>query len=304
MNMLFIRSSLWAGPMAGQDHFPRPDPALIAELYARIRHLGAGRPLPEGPPDPGSRLLSIGPKAIDDALPWGGLPRAGLHEILALGNGAAAGGFCAILLAGLIEAGSRESGSGESGTALWCRRLLGLYGPGLALFGLDPARLIIVQARTDTDLFWVMEEALRSGALVGVLGEIGAAPPTALRRLQLAAEAHGTMALLLRPQESAERWTPAVSRWRVSAIPGAMETEETAGRTPRAMRCRWQVELVRCKSGLAGIGAVRREGTETGMAGRWPVTWLVECDETNRLAVAAELRHRPADPGASARTSA
>ncbi len=298
--------------MAGQDRFPRVDPALIAELNARIRHLGAGRPdkgyLDKGcsdkdHPDPCPPPLSTGVEAIDTALPWGGLPRAGLHEIIASDSGGAAIGFCAALLARLIEDPASQSSSGEDGTALWCRHALGLYGPGLAPFGLDPARLIVVHARTDTDLFWVMEEALRSGALVAVVGELGAAPPTALRRLQLAAETHAAMAFLLRPPESAARSAPAVSRWRVGAVPGGMTADDAAGRAPATVWWRWQVELVRCKSGLAGLDAGRQKGTETGRAGRWPVTWLVECDETNRLAVAAELRHRPVDPAANAQTS-
>jgi protein ImuA len=273
----------------------------------------------------------MGVKALDDALPWGGLPRAGLHEVIAADNGVAAGGFCAALLARLIESGDSERGMEENrppnqgranqGTALWCRRDRGLYGPGLALLGIHSARLIIVQGRTDTDLFWTMEEALRSGALVGVLGEIGAAHPTALRRLQLAAESHGTMALLLRAQGTEERSAPTLTRWRVGAAPGvppspgippSPEAGADAGGpgAPRDVRCCWRVELLRCKSGPAGFGALRHEAAgaaaprTANWSATWPRRWLVECDETGRLAVVAELRHRPADPAARARAEA
>jgi protein ImuA len=333
-------------PMPGHDDFPHPDPALIAELHACIHRLGGCRQ-PEGQPEHAFLPLSTGVKALDDALPWGGLPRAGLHEVIAADNGVAAGGFCAALLARLIEAGDRESGmegnrlpnqgTANQGTALWCRRGRGLYGPGLygpglAPFGLDPARLIIVHARTDSDLFWAMEEALRSGALVGVLGEIAAAHPTALRRLQLAAESHGTMALLLRPHGTVAGSAPAVTRWRVGAMPGvppvsnALADAETDAGTdamaeavapgapgaPRRVRCCWQVELLRCKSGLAGFGAPRQEAADAGVAARqavnravrWPATWRVECDETNRLAVAAALCDRSVDPAARTRAKA
>ena len=311
--------------MSGHDEFARPDPALIAELDACIRRLGGSRL--QGGGGSRSRPLSMGVEALDDALPWGGLPRAGLHEIIAADSGVAAGGFCAVLLARLIEAGG--SGSGEAGPpnegvsaqgmALWCRRRRGLYGPGLALLGLDPARLIIVHARTDTDLFWTLEEALRSGALVGVLGEIGAAHPTALRRLQLAAESQGTMALLLRSREAVERPAPTVTRWRVGAAPGGPPVADSTALTVlRDVRCRWQVELLRCKHGLAGVGGLQegggalQEAAEAGVAARqtadrtanWPTRWLVECDETNRLVVATELRFRSADPAAATRAKA
>lgn len=285
--------------MPEHKRFTRPDPALIAELYARIRHLGASRPrkaasLP--------LLLSTGVQAFDDALPWGGLPRAGVHEVVAADDSVAASGFCAVLLTRLIES---SSGAGERKPhlALWCRRGRGLYGPGLASFGLDPARLLLVHGRTDIEVFWVMEEALRSGALVGVLGEIGAAHPTALRRLQLAAESHGTMALLLRrPQGGGERPAPTLTRWRIAAAPGRSAADAVGGNAPRDARPCWQVELLRCRS---GFGELRRQATMAGLAaqrpGQWPVTWLVEYDETGGLAVAAELRHRPADPAANAR---
>ena len=73
----------------------------------------------------------------------------------------------------------------------WCRRQDGLYGPGLAAFGLDPGRLIVVRARTDKDVFWAMEEGLRCSRLVAVVGEVGALDCSAGRRLQLAARAGG-----------------------------------------------------------------------------------------------------------------
>jgi protein ImuA len=297
--------------MPEDDGFARADPALIGELYARIHHLGASRPRKEAAEDQKpldqKPLFSTGVEAFDHALPWGGLPRAGLHEVIATDSGVAAGGFCAALLGRLIEASRSEMG--EPGTALWCRRRRGLYGPGIALFGLDPGRLIIVHGRSDTDLFWAMEEALRSGALVGVLGEIRAVHPTALRRLQLAAESHGTMALLLRFQRTGERVgessAPTMTRWRVGVILGGAPTATNAAAPMlRDVRCRWQVELVRCKSGIAGFGLARQDAEKAARwPARWPANWLVECDETGGLALAPELRHRSADPAAKTQAS-
>jgi hypothetical protein len=79
-----------------------------------------------------------------------------------------------------------------------------LYAPGLAAFGFDPydraAGLILVRARTMTEILWAMEEGLREPGIGAVVAELpmGSVPDlTASRRLQLAAEAGGTMALLL-----------------------------------------------------------------------------------------------------------
>ena len=240
--------------MSVSDGVSRPDPALIADLRARIEGIGGWGPQREH----ALEAQTFGVDEIDTILPWGGLPKACIHEVAAADISAAAAGFCAVLLARLAN---------EGGTVAWCRRKDGLYGPGLAAFGLDTGRLIVVRARTDKDVFWAMEESLRSGSLAAVLGETGRAEPIALRRLQLAAETGGVTALLLRPAGAAIVPGSVTSRWRVGAVAGSG-------------RPRWRVEMRRCK-------AIP------------PATWLLEWrHETGGLAVAADLRHRPAAPPA------
>jgi protein ImuA len=126
--------------------------------------------------------------AIDDHLPGGGLLRGALHEIFADDAGIATA-FCA-LLAG------RLAGDTENHTILWCERPWALdagalYGPALLQFGIDPARMILVRPRRDTDALWAMEEGLRCGRVAAVIGEITDMSLTASRRLQLAAEETG-----------------------------------------------------------------------------------------------------------------
>lgn len=205
--------------------------------------------------------VSLGIDPIDKAL-GGGLRRGGLHEVIAADESAAAAGFCTMLLARL---------AGQHGTLLWARLGAELYGPGLATLGLDPARLIVVRPRRDDDVLWVLEEGLRSRAPAAVLGETGSGGPIALRRLQLAAETSGVAAILLRPFAAKVVPGPVLSRWRIGS----------AGRGDM-LGPRWRVELQRCRSGTPG-------------------TWLVEwCNETGGLAVASDLRHRPARPAVQA----
>jgi protein ImuA len=246
--------------MPASDGVSRPDPALIADLRARIERIG-GWGLQ---PDHSLEARSFGVDEIDAALPWGGLPRACVHEVAAADISAAAAGFCAVLLARL---------AGGDGAVAWCGRKDGLYGPGLAAFGLDATRLIVVRARTDKDVFWAMEEGLRSGSLAAVLGEAGRADSIALRRLQLAAETGGVTALLLRPAGASIVPGSVTSRWRVGTVSGVPAGVD---------RPRWRVEMRRCRAGT-------------------PATWLLEWrHETGGLAVAADLRHRPAAPAADA----
>jgi len=255
----------------------RPPPALIAELRARIAALeGTG-----SAPGPGGaeRVLPLGLPEIDAALPWGGLRLAALHEVAARDAGAGAG-FVAALLARI--------GGGE-GVALWCLAARsvsesgGLYGPGLAAFRLEPRRLVVVRGRNDREVLWAMEEGLRSGVLAAVVAEVADLGLSASRRLQLAAEAGGATALLLRPRSAALGPSAALTRWRLDAAPsapgaaGVPETEIPPRPGPLGA-LRWRAELWRCR-------------------GAAPHAWTIEwCHETGDLAVVADLCHRPVEP--------
>ncbi|MFQ5985388.1 MAG: ImuA family protein [Alphaproteobacteria bacterium] len=236
----------------------RPDPALLHALSARIRALEGLPPL-----GPGRAAVPVGAREVDSALPWKGLPRGCLHEVVAWDKGAAEG-FSAVLLARLAAG---------RGPALWCLTREGLYGPGLGAFGLHPDRLIVVRARRADDVLWAMEEGLRCRRVGAVLGEMHAVTLTMSRRLQLAAEAGGVPALLLRPRGAEGAPGAAVTRWRVAAA----LSRASAG-APGAAR--WRVALLRCRGGV-------------------PRAWLMEWkDETGRLAVASLLADRAACPPA------
>ena len=142
----------------------------LEALRARLRALerGAGRSA--------LRALPLGPAALDDRLPGGGLSLSGLHEIAgerAEWDDGAAAGFLAALLAKLAAA--------RPGPILWVASRLDLYGLGLARFGLAPGRLILARAGGDAEALWAVEEGLRSGALAAVVGEVAALERTAGR---------------------------------------------------------------------------------------------------------------------------
>jgi protein ImuA len=182
-----------------------------------------------------------------DAALGGGLPTGCLQEVSG-GGGAAAGGFCAFLLGRLMTAGR---------SVLWGWIGEGdLYPPGLAAYGLDPARVILVSAAGPADLLWAMEEGLRSPALAGVVMEVDRLDLVASRRLQLAAASGGVTGFLLaRGRRAPAAVSAAALRWRIDGLPGE----------------RWRVLLERRRGGKPG-------------------GWILEKDdETDRLFVAAEL---------------
>ncbi len=244
----------------------------LADLRARIRALELGEASVAAP------VAALGIAAIDDALPGGGLARGALHEIEVAGDAGreaalgAASGFAAVLLARF--AAGRGSGAAHR-PVLWCQRRIDLYAPGLAAFGLDPARLIVVRAPAPRQVLWVLEEALRGRRLAAVLGEVDGIDLAASRRLQLAARA-GTACVLLR-RGPAPGISAAVTRWRVGPAPGdAVQSGHALPHDPGASR--WRVELVRCRGGAARA-------------------WLVEwCHETHRFTMAAPLADRTEAP--------
>lgn len=231
------------------------NPELWDALRARIQameRIGPGR----------AETVTVA-AGIDEALPWGGLPLACLHEVVAEDH--AATGFCALLLARLAG----------RGPVLWCLRRGGaadcLYGPGLAAFGLTPDRLILARGACEREVLWAMEEGLRCARLGGVLAETQGLEPTTGRRLQLAAEAGGVTGIVLHGAGQPSAGI-ATTRWRVRAAPSAATAWGGLG------AARWRVDLERCRNG-------------------GPRSWLMEWrDETRDFLVVSELSDRPPDP--------
>ncbi len=103
---------------------------------------------------------------------------------------------------------------------------------GLARAGVDPARLLRIDARPGPDALWAMEEALKAGALV--FGEAGCAPSydlTASRRLHRAAREAGGQILVLRAHDAVGT-SAALTRWAISPAPGRAAPWRGAGGLP------------------------------------------------------------------------
>jgi protein ImuA len=138
--------------------------------------------------------------------------------------------------------------------------------------GLHPARLLLAHAKAESDVLALMEEGLRHSALSCVIGEIAKLDLTASRRLQLAGEKSGVMALVLRkPGSDQSIPITCASRWRVGPFPSAPHV------IPQAGRARWRLELLRARSGHSGC-------------------WIVEApDAKGDLGFSGQLADRGAD---------
>ena len=208
--------------------------------------------------------LPFGVDAIDMRLPRGGLALGALHEVA--GGGAVDGAAAALFTAGIMAR--------TTGQILWFVTRRDLFAPALAQAGLHPDRVIYAEVGDETSVLTYFEEALRHGGMGGVVGEVAKLSMTASRRLQLAAEVSGTLAIAVR------RWrrmteacdfgqpTASVTRWRVTALPSALLPVPGIGRP------RWLVELIRARAGECADMIVEA------------------CDETGRLAVSADMADR------------
>jgi protein ImuA len=211
--------------------------------------------------------LPFGMPAMDKALPSGGLALGALHEVAGGGVGVVDAAAAALFSAGIVAR--------LDGWVLWCLTTPDLFAPALAQAGLDPDRVIYVEAGSNDAVLACFEEGLRHGGLVAVVAEVARLPMTASRRLQLAAESTGTIGIAVRrwrrPAEAADFGSPtaAVTRWRITAVPSGPLP------VPGISRARWLVELMRVRAG---------ESSE----------WIVEgCDEEGYLGVPADLGDRP-----------
>lgn len=233
---------------------------LLSELRARIERIELGGRLR-------TDALAFGLPAIDDHLPGGGLRLGALHEVSEAGPPAAEhAALASLFVTGILAR--------LSGPVLWCLRDRDLFAPALARAGLHPDRVIYCETWRDAEVLPAMEEGLRHRGLAGVVGEVSRLTLTFSRRLQLAAEASGVTALVIR------RWrqghdetlgiepTAALTRWRILPAPSP------ALPVPGLDRARWRVELTRCRGGE-------------------PCSWIVEaCDAKGRLSLPADLGDR------------
>ncbi len=179
--------------------------------------------------------VSTGYAALDAVLPWGGWPPASLTEVLDERPEGALG--LALPALARLSRGPRW--------LLLVDPPLPPFAPALAARGLDLARLAVVSAGGEGA--WAAEQGLRSGACSAVLvwGREGPWRGVALRRLQLAAQAGGALALLFRAPSAVRDPSPAALRLRVRTGAAGLEVEVLKQRGARpggALRLPWTGE--------------------------------------------------------------
>ncbi len=105
----------------------------LASLRAEIARLERGKPISEAP-----EALPFGVAAIDAQLPADGLLLGAMHELQAAGPDTETGAAPALFAAGILAR--------RPGTVVWIGRETEVFAAGLLDAGLDPRRVVFVDA--------------------------------------------------------------------------------------------------------------------------------------------------------------
>ncbi len=207
MNPPDRQADLFALPPAGAGERPALHPA-VWRAHELVRPVATD----------GRRAIASGHPELDRQLPGGGWPLAALTELLLPRDGLGE----LRLLAPALAAVQRRAGASRG--LMWFDPPAEPCAWVLATLGLDLRQLVVVRARPAlpgrpagqrraaraqlpaADVLWALEQALKSGEVGAVVAWLPARlPADALRRLQLAAQAHEGLAFLLRPAAEARQ---------------------------------------------------------------------------------------------------
>jgi len=195
-------------------------PALTLEQLARICQTGRAdalrRPLAQ----------ATGYAQLDDALPGGGLPVGALTEILPQTEGI---GELRVVMPALAQLTRNQR------YVAFVEPPYIPYPPALAQHSVRLEQIVMLRKQTPSLSLWASEQMLRCSAFGAVLLWSTAVNDKALRRLQLAAEAGGNLAIVYRPATAARMASPAALRLALHADNDGL-----------------RIEIKKCRGGQSG----------------------------------------------------
>lgn len=178
------------------------------------------------------RAEATGWPELDRALPGGGWPAGALTELYCPVEGIGEFSLLMPLVVRLTRAGKR--------VVLVSPPHLP-YSQALSERGVRLDKLVLLSPQSARDALWAAEQTLRCAAVGLVVAWPQRAGDRELRRLQLAAEASGSTAIVYRPAREAHSFSPAALR--VLVRPGGIASLE--------------LEVLKSRGGCAGITKLR-----------------------------------------------
>lgn len=203
-------------------------------------------------PQASGKSERVGLGEIELAFPGGVFPKRAIHEFITIlpEDAAASDGFIAGLLAILMQDGA---------ACVWVSTSRRLFPASLSTFNVEPERVIFMDVKTEKDVLWITEEALKCEGLAAVVAELNNLSLIESRRLQLAVEESGVTGFVLRKDASKAVSTVATARWKISPL-----STDSSGGMPGLGFPRWKVDLLKVRNGNPGS---------------WVMEWAGECFE-------------------------
>jgi len=184
--------------------------------------------------------VDLGLGQINQAFPNENFPLTAVHEFLSMDaeHAAATNGFVSCIVSSLMK---------NNGAAVWIGRERKIFPPALKSFAICPDQIIFIVAKSQKEILWCMEEALKCEGLAAVICEIKEISFTESRRLQLAVEKSRVTGFIIRDQPRNIGVNACVSRWKISSI----QSEPVDG-LPGIGFPRWNIELLKIRNGKPG----------------------------------------------------
>lgn len=177
-----------------------------------------------------SAALATGFAVLDRYLPGGGWPRDAITEIFLdrYGNGE-----LSLLMPALASLSLQDNGSKQ--WLVWIDPPFTPYAPALSHGGLNPDRVLLVHSSgAKSNALWAVEQVIRSNSSLAALAWLGSVGTTALRRLQLGAEAQSCWTVLFRPSVALRQRSPAALKLKLERRGAGIRVEivKCRGRRP------------------------------------------------------------------------
>lgn len=267
------------------DQPPKLELSKLDQLRAQVDRLQARGRLSGGDGEP---RFSAGSPSIDQLLPHGGLRRGTVVQWV----GESGGGAWSLAMIAAAEIAKSEMSGGKPLVVFDLNQEF--YPPAAVALGVPADRMMVVHKKahhTRSDMIWAIDQALRCEAISAVWCELGSwVNDRDARRLQLAAEAGGTVGLFVRPEEVRRRPSFADVSWHVSPYRDA---------TDSSSRRRLRVEVDRCRGGAEGAVAM----VDLGSLKALPLQNPQDVRSQHESKVVSDLARRLADPTIAKRTA-
>lgn len=278
-------------PLAPKLDQPKLELSKLEQLRAQVDRLQARGRLSGGDSEP---RFSAGSPSIDQLLPHGGLRRGTVVQWV----GESGGGAWSLAMIAAAAIAKSEMSGGKPLVVFDLNQEF--YPPAAVALGVPADRMMVIHKKahhTRGDMIWAIDQALRCEAISAVWCELGSwVNDRDARRLQLAAEAGGTVGLFVRPEEVRKRPSFADVSWHVSPYRDA---------TDSSSRRRLRVEIDRCRGGAEGAVAVLDLGSLKAV----PLQSSKDLQDPRDVRsqheskVVSDLARRLADPALAKRTA-